>query len=177
MIRRSSATRRAAIAGRPPRTRRPARSRPKTGSVTPAWSEARSKRRTARRGRPVHPITLALVPGTAGVIASPIVADAERDDTDAERSADREHRYPLILIVVEKIVAVDPTAIAFPVHIAPREIVQAAIHLEPGIRRYRRDQGIFRTGAGAKIDDTLSVGRAGLGGSGERSAQQKQSEG
>ncbi len=122
----------------------------------------------------MHPIALTTIPGTTRVIASPIVADAEGDDADAERGADRQHRHALILIIVEKVVAVDPAAIAFPVHVAPREIVQAAVHVQPGIRRYRGDQGIFRTRAGTKIDDALSVGRTGLGGRGERGGRQKQ---
>jgi hypothetical protein len=83
-----------------------------------------------RRRRTVHPVIFTTIPRPAAVVAPPIIADAKGHDADAELRAEIEHRDAAVLVVIVQIAAVDPAAVAFPVHIAPRPVIEAAAHIE-----------------------------------------------
>jgi hypothetical protein len=83
-----------------------------------------------RRRGAVHPVIFTPEPGPAAVVAPPIIADAEGHDADAELRAEIQYRDAAVLIVIVQITAVHPATIAFPVHIAPRPIIEAAAHIQ-----------------------------------------------
>jgi hypothetical protein len=74
------------------------------------------------------PIALPTVPGPATVVSPPVIANIERYDAESQTGAELDDRYAAVLIVVIQIIAVDPAAIAFPVHIAPSPVVEATVH-------------------------------------------------
>ena len=91
--------------------------------------------RTRRRGVPADawayrvriPASAIAVPGTADVVAVPIVARDEGNEGDAEISwADVRQRNHLAAIVKGEVLAVDPAATALPADVAPGLIAQAA---------------------------------------------------
>jgi hypothetical protein len=61
----------------------------------------------------MHPVILATVPGPSSVVAVPVVADTEGHDPDPQTRAELEDRDAAVLVVVIKIIAVDPAAVAF----------------------------------------------------------------
>jgi hypothetical protein len=124
--------------------------------IAKAWS---GRTWTVRRRRPMHPITLALIPRAAPVVAAPVIADAERNHADAELRSKFQYRHPPAVVVVKQVIAVHPAAIALPIDIAPGPIVETSADIHQHIRRNRRDHRILRTGTGAQMHDALGVGR------------------
>jgi hypothetical protein len=90
----------------------------------------------------MHPVIAAAIPRTTRIVASPIVAQTEGDDTYPQLRAELDDRHAAALIVVIQIVAVNPAAIAFPIDIAPGPAVETAVEIQQRIGRYGRDQGI-----------------------------------
>jgi hypothetical protein len=78
----------------------------------------------------MHPVIASSIPGSAGIVAAPVVADAERDNADAEPCAVFDNRNAASLVVVVQIVTVYPAAIAFPINIAPGPIVDATVQIQ-----------------------------------------------
>jgi hypothetical protein len=118
------------------------------------------RRRAARRRRTVDPIGAPPVPRPADIVAAPVIAEIEGDDPDAERRARIEHGHASVLIVVVQIAAVEPTVIAFPVDIAPREIVETAVDSQQAVRGNAHDDGIVGARARPKVNFALGVGVA-----------------
>ena len=111
----------------------------------------------------MHPIILSPVPGSPLIVAAPVIADAEGHNADTQTRAELDDGYPAVLIVVVQVIAVDPAAVAFPVHIAPGPIIETAIQRQQTVRRYGHDQRVIRTGTGAQMHGTLGIGVAGPG--------------
>ena len=156
ICRRIGFTRRRPI--RRPRTWRrigPRRSRRYYGSRRRIRPNRRS--RAPRRRRPVHPVALPPIPGPASVVAAPIVADGETDDTDSQLRAKSQDGYPAILIVVIQKIAVDPAAVASQIHIAPSPVIQATVDVQCGIGRYGIHQRIVGARSGTQMYETLGV--------------------
>ena len=83
-----------------------------------------------RRRGTVHPVIFTTVPGPAAVVAPPIIADAKSHDANAELGTEIQHRDAAVLIVIVQIATVDPAAVALPVHIAPRPVIETAAHIQ-----------------------------------------------
>jgi hypothetical protein len=83
----------------------------------------------------MRPIALAVIPGAPAVITAPIVANTERNDADAKLGAKFQHRYAAAIVIVEKVIAVDPAAIAFPIDIAPGPVIQTTADIQQGVGR------------------------------------------
>jgi hypothetical protein len=49
----------------------------------------------------MHPIVTPPIPGSSYVVSTPIIAEAERHDADAERGTHREYGNAPVLIVVQ----------------------------------------------------------------------------
>jgi hypothetical protein len=75
------------------------------------------------------PIVFSTVPGTASVIAVPVVADTECQDADPQTGAKLKDGHAAVLIIVIQVIAVNPTAVALPVHIAPGPVIETTIHI------------------------------------------------
>jgi hypothetical protein len=160
---------------RRPRTRRrigPRRSRRYYGSRRGIRPNRRS--RAPRRRRPVHPVALPSIPGPASVVAAPIVADGETDDTDSQLRAESQDGYPAVLIVVIQQIAINPAAVASQIHIAPSPVIQATVDVQCSIGRYGVHQRIVGARSGTQMHETLGVCDAGPGrGSGTHCHQDK----
>jgi hypothetical protein len=113
------------------------------------------------------------VPRPAAIVATPIIADAEGHDTDAELRAEIQHRHTAVLIVVIQIAAVNPAAIALPIDIAPGPIVETAADIEQGIAGDGSDDGIIGARTGPQMHDALGVCGARRGGSCEPDGNQR----
>jgi hypothetical protein len=120
----------------------------------------RTRRRTARRRRTADPIRAPRIPRPPDVVAAPVIAEIEGNDPDAERRARIEHGHAPVLIVVVQIAAVEPTVIAFPVHVAPREIVETSVDSQQAVRGNAHDDGIVGARTCPKVNFALSVGVA-----------------
>jgi hypothetical protein len=84
----------------------------------------------------MRPVALATVPRPTAVVAVPVIADAERHDADSQTRAELKDGYAAVLIIVIEVIAVDPSAIAFPIHVAPRPVIETAVYIEKAIRWY-----------------------------------------
>jgi len=105
----------------------------------------------------MHPVALSTVPGPASVVAAPVVADTERYDADSQTRAELNDGYAAVFIVVVQIIAVDPAAVAFRVHIAPSPIVETTIHGQKTVGRNGEDQRIVGARSGAEVHVTLGI--------------------
>jgi hypothetical protein len=84
---------------------------------------------TARRRWPMQPIVFSTVPRAASVIAIPVVAHTECHDADPQTGPKLNDGHAAVLIVVIQIIAVNPAAVAFPVHIAPGPVIETTIYI------------------------------------------------
>ena len=175
--RRLSRPRRTSMIGRTHRSRGTPGPGPKAGSMPTAWAEPRPMRRASRRRRPMHPIALSSIPRAARVITAPVIADAERDDAYPKSRPHRQYRHASLLVIVIKIIAINPAAITSPIDVAPGEIVEAAVHIDQRVRRQGSHERILGTGPRAQMNDPLRVGRVSLGVAGrDRGTQKKKNQ-
>ena len=121
-------------------------------------------RGSARRRRPIDPIGAPRIPRPAHVVAAPVIAEIEGDDADPKSRAHVDHGYPPLLVVVIQIAAVEPAVVALPIHVAPREIVEASIDGQQAARRNAQDDGIIGARPRPQVNLTLGVGIARVGG-------------
>ena len=117
-----------------------------------------------RRRRSMHPVTLPTVPGAAGVVAAPVVADAECHDAEPQLTAELKDGYAAALVVVVQIVAVHPASVALGVDVTPSPVIETAVHVQQTVGRYGDDQGVVGTRAGAHMHETLGIRRTAPGG-------------
>jgi hypothetical protein len=114
----------------------------------------------------MHPVIAPAKPGAACVITAPIIADTECHDADAEPRAVFNDGHPTALVVVVQVIAVHPTAIAFPIDIAPSPVVDATVQIQQSVARDGGYQRIVGTWSGPKMHAALGVG---IGGPRDRS--------
>jgi hypothetical protein len=119
-----------------------------------AW---RSNRRPPWRRRSMQPKIALAVPGSSSVVPTPVVPYAEYLDTEAKPRTVLDDRHATVLIIVVKIVGINPAAISLPVNIAPGPIVHTAIEGYKRVGRYARYQRIVTTGPRAKMDYPVRV--------------------
>jgi hypothetical protein len=106
----------------------------------------------------VHPVIAPAEPGTARVVAAPIVTQTECHDADAELRTILDNGHATALVIVVQVIAVYPAAIAFPIDIAPSPIVDATVQIQEGVARNGGDQRIVGTRTGSKMHAALRVG-------------------
>jgi hypothetical protein len=106
----------------------------------------------------VHPVITSPIPRPAGVIATPIIAETECHDADAELRSILDHGNAAALVIVVQVVAVYPAAIAFPIDIAPGPIVDTTVQIHQSVGRDGGDERIVGTRSGSKMHMALGVG-------------------
>jgi hypothetical protein len=77
----------------------------------------------------MHPVVASAIPGACGVIAAPIVTDAEGHDANTQTRTELNDRNAPALVVVIQIVTVDPAAVAFPIDVTPSPIVDTTVEI------------------------------------------------